>query len=92
MRSVGSRGDSYDNALAEAVNGLYKAEVIRRRGPWRSLEQVELATAEWVSVGLSARRCRASASRAAWPDRSSCKQRPSLSCPLTRLARAHFCA
>jgi putative transposase len=46
--SVGSRGDSYDNALAEAVNGLYKAEVIRRRGPWRSLEQVELATAEWV--------------------------------------------
>ena len=48
MRSVGSRGDSYDNALAEAVNGLYKAEVIRKRGPWRSLEQVELATAEWV--------------------------------------------
>jgi putative transposase len=46
--SVGSRGDSYDNALAEAVNGLYKAEVIRTRGPWRSLEQVELATAEWV--------------------------------------------
>jgi putative transposase len=48
MRSVGSRGDSYDNALAEAVNGLYKAEVIRKRGPWRSLEQVELATAEWI--------------------------------------------
>ena len=46
--SVGSRGDSYDNALAEAVNGLYKAEVIRKRGMWRSLEQVELATAEWV--------------------------------------------
>jgi putative transposase len=46
--SVGSRGDSYDNALAEAVNGLYKAEVIRKSGPWRSLEQVELATAEWV--------------------------------------------
>jgi putative transposase len=46
--SVGSRGDSYDNALAEAVNGLYKAEVIRKRGPWRSLEQVELATAAWV--------------------------------------------
>jgi putative transposase len=46
--SVGSRGDSYDNALAEAVNGLYKAEVIRQRGPWRSLEQVELATAAWV--------------------------------------------
>ena len=38
----------YDNALAEAVNGLYKAEVIRKRGPWRSLEQVDLATAEWV--------------------------------------------
>jgi putative transposase len=48
MRSVGSRGDSYDNALAEAVNGLYKAEVIRKRGPWRSLEHVELATAAWV--------------------------------------------
>ncbi len=48
MRSVGSRGDSYDNALAEAVNGLYKAEVIDRQGPWRSLERVELATAEWV--------------------------------------------
>ena len=46
--SVGSRGDSYDNALAEAVNGLYKAELIRKRGSWRSLEQVELATAEWV--------------------------------------------
>ncbi len=46
--SVGSRGDSYDNALAEAVNGLYKAELIRKNGPWRSLEQVELATAEWV--------------------------------------------
>jgi len=47
MRSVGSRGDSYDNALAESVNGLYKAEVIHRQS-WRSLEQVELATAEWV--------------------------------------------
>ena len=48
IRSIGSRGDSYDNALAEAVNGLYKAEVIHRQGPWRSLEHVELATAEWV--------------------------------------------
>jgi putative transposase len=48
VRSVGSRGDSYDNALAEAVNGLYKAEVIRKRGPWRSLEQMELGTAAWV--------------------------------------------
>ncbi len=46
--SVGSRGDSYDNALAETVNGLYKAELIHRQGPWRSVEQVELATAEWV--------------------------------------------
>ena len=40
--------DSYDNALAETVNGLYKAEVIHRRGPWRSFEAVELATLEWV--------------------------------------------
>jgi putative transposase len=46
--SVGSVGDSYDNALAETINGLYKAEVIHRRGPWRSFEAVELATLEWV--------------------------------------------
>ena len=46
--SVGSIGDSYDNALAETINGLYKAEVIHRRGPWRSLEAVEYATLEWV--------------------------------------------
>jgi transposase InsO family protein len=46
--SVGSVGDSYDNALAETLNGLYKAEVINRRGPWRSLEAVEFATLEWV--------------------------------------------
>jgi transposase InsO family protein len=46
--SVGSVGDSYDNALAETINGLYKAEVIHRRGPWRSLEAVEHATLEWV--------------------------------------------
>jgi putative transposase len=46
--SVGSVGDSYDNALAETVNGLYKAEVIHRRGPWRGFEAVELATLEWV--------------------------------------------
>ena len=46
--SVDSVGDSYDNALAETVIGLYKAEVIRRRGPWRSLEAVEFATLEWV--------------------------------------------
>ena len=48
VSSVGSRGDSYDNALAEAVNGLYKAEVIHNSGPWRSLDQVEFATAKWV--------------------------------------------
>jgi transposase InsO family protein len=46
--SVGSVGDSYDNALAETVNGLYKTEVIRRRGPWKSLEAVEFATLQWV--------------------------------------------
>jgi transposase InsO family protein len=46
--SVGSVGDSYDNALAETINGLYKAEVIHRRGPWRNFEAVELATLEWV--------------------------------------------
>ncbi len=47
--SVGSRGDSYDNALAETINGLYKAEVIHRRGPWKTKAAVELATLEWVS-------------------------------------------
>jgi putative transposase len=46
--SVGNVGDSYDNALAETINGLYKAEVILRRGPWRSMEAVEYATLEWV--------------------------------------------
>jgi transposase InsO family protein len=46
--SVGSVGDSYDNALAEVINGLYKAAVIHRRGPWRSFEAVEFATLEWV--------------------------------------------
>ncbi|VTZ51888.1 transposase (fragment) [Methylocella tundrae] len=46
--SVGSVGDSYDNALAETINGLYKAEVIWRRGPWRNFEAVEFATLEWV--------------------------------------------
>lgn len=44
--SVGSRGDSYDNAFAETINGLYKAELIHRRGPWKSRESVELATLE----------------------------------------------
>lgn len=47
--SVGSRGDSYDNALAETINGLYKAELIHRRGPWKTRESVEWATLEWVS-------------------------------------------
>jgi transposase InsO family protein len=46
--SVGSVGDSYDNALAETINGLFKTEVIHRRGPWRSAETVEFATLEWV--------------------------------------------
>lgn len=46
--STGTVGDSYDNALAEAVNGLYKTELIRNRGPWRTIEQVELATLEYV--------------------------------------------
>src|SRR5512143_3145904 len=46
--SVGSLGDSYDNALAETINGLYKAEVIHRQGPWHSLEAVEFATLKWV--------------------------------------------
>ena len=49
VTSVGSKGDSYDNALAETVNGLYKTELIRARGPWRTADQVELATAAWVS-------------------------------------------
>jgi putative transposase len=47
--SVGSVGDSYDNALAESVIGLFKTEVIRRKGPWRGLEDVEFATLDWVS-------------------------------------------
>jgi putative transposase len=46
--SVGSRGDSYDNALAETINGLYKAELIHRRGPWKTRESVAMATLEWV--------------------------------------------
>jgi transposase InsO family protein len=46
--SVGSKGDSYDNALAESVIGLYKTEIIRRQGPWRNLEDVEFATLKWV--------------------------------------------
>ena len=47
--SVGSKGDSYDNALSETINGLYKTELIRKRTPWKSREAVELATLEWVA-------------------------------------------
>ena len=46
--SVGSVGDSCDNALTETINGLYKTEVIRRWGPWKNIEEVEYATLEWV--------------------------------------------
>ena len=46
--SVGSVGDSYDNALAETIIGLYKTELIHRRGPWRHIEAVEYATLEWI--------------------------------------------
>ena len=45
---VGGAGDSYDNALAETIKGLYKTEVIRKRGPWLSADDVEYATLEWV--------------------------------------------
>ena len=45
---MGSKGDSYDNALAEALNSLYKAELIRNQGPWEDIDAVEVATAEWV--------------------------------------------
>ena len=48
VASVGSKGDSYDNALAESLNGLFKTEVIRRGGPWRTVEDVEWATLAWV--------------------------------------------
>ena len=47
--SVGTKGDSYDKALAETINGLYKAELIHRRAPWKTKESVELATLEWVA-------------------------------------------
>jgi putative transposase len=48
VTSVGSKGDSYDNALAETVNGLYKTELIHRRGPWRTIDHLEVETAKWV--------------------------------------------
>ena len=48
LPSIGTIGDSFDNALAETVNGLYKTELIRRRGPWKTVDEVELATLAWV--------------------------------------------
>ena len=54
-RSVDSKGDSYDNALAESVIGLFKAEVIHRRGPWKGFEDVEYATLTWVAWYNSSR-------------------------------------
>jgi putative transposase len=48
VTSAGSRGDSYDNALAESTIGLFKTELVRRRGPWRGIDDLELATLEWV--------------------------------------------
>ena len=58
-RSVGSVGDSFDNALAETINGLYKTEVIRRSGPWRNVDAVESATlfwVDWFNTGASSSR------------------------------------
>jgi putative transposase len=55
VTSVGSKGDSYDNALAESVIGLYKSELIFNRGPWRTVEDVELATLGWVHWWNTAR-------------------------------------
>jgi transposase InsO family protein len=48
VTSAGSKGDSYDNALAETIIGLYKTELIRRSGPWKGIDDVEFATLEWV--------------------------------------------
>ena len=48
VNSVGSKGDSYDNAMAETMFGLYKTELVRNKGPWRGLDDLELATLEWV--------------------------------------------
>ena len=72
--SVGSVGDSYDTALAETINGLYKAEVIHRRAPWRSLEDVEFAALGWVDwLNNSWRRARYACSNP-----SATSRRPSL--------------
>jgi len=51
--SVGSTGDSYDNALAETINGLYKTEVVRKKGPWKTIEALEWETLNWVCIGLT---------------------------------------
>jgi putative transposase len=59
VASVGSRGDSYDNALAESFNGLFKTELIRHRGPWRGLDDVEYATSS-TSTGSTSGACTAS--------------------------------
>ena len=48
VTSVGSKGDCFDNALAETIIGLYKSELVRNRGPWRGLDDLEFATLEWV--------------------------------------------
>jgi putative transposase len=48
VASVGSKGDSYDNAMAEAFNSLYKAELVRNKGPWRGLDDLEMATVEYI--------------------------------------------
>jgi putative transposase len=48
VASVGSRGDSYDNAMAEALNSLFKAELIRNKGPWHSIDDLEIAAAEYI--------------------------------------------
>lgn len=60
VASVGTKGDSCDNALAEALNSLYKAELIRNRGPWASIDDVEIATAEWVHWSSTVRPTRRS--------------------------------
>ena len=48
VASVGSKGDSYDNAMAEALNSLFKAELVRNRGPWKNIDDLEIATAEYI--------------------------------------------
>ncbi len=71
--SSGSGGDSYDNALAETTNGLYKAEIIKRRGPWRSFEAVEFATLTWVDWFNNRRLQEPGRSSSRW--RSRCQSR-----------------